>query len=156
MVYVRINEGTTCGVCRVVTFDPTIAHTCVSLYVSPAMGNLQSSFAQGIATGFVGQMINYTQFAGLYKVSKEILDATPGAMDYVFPSERANAVGVWDNTDPSVNNWRFMVYIVWLWKQLDSFEQFNKLKQDRKESLEACTQRLLEHIRNVELEEGQA
>ena len=120
------------------------------------LGGLVHSVATGLATGLTTTLTK-VQFEHLYKVSKELLDQTPNAADYVFPSdERTDPVGVWDHLNPAINNYRFMVYIVWLWKRSDSFEQYCKLKKDRKEALEACIQRLLEHIRNVEFHTGQA
>lgn len=97
--------------------------------------------------------VDRLEFENLTKVCKEILDRTPGAEDYVFPTERADPAGVWDKVDPSHNNFRFMVYIVWLSKQENSVPLYSKLKKDRREPVRACIQRLLSHIRDVELQE---
>lgn len=101
----------------------------------------------------VTQQVDQWEFENLAKVSKEILDKAPGAEDYVFPTGKADPTGVWDELDPSHNNFRFMVYIVWLSKQENSVQLYQNLKKDRRVPLRACIQRLLNHIRDVELQE---
>lgn len=101
----------------------------------------------------VTHQVDGWEFENLTKVCKALLDKAPGAEDYVFPTGKADPVGVWDELDPSHNNFRFMVYIVWLSKQEDSVQLYQKLKKDRRVSVKACTQRLLKHIRDVELQE---
>ena len=141
---------------------------CVSLYRSLGMGNsVPQSASDGPESMFVGMLahlgmvamsheVNRLEFEQLAKVCKEILDRTPGAEDYVFPTEKADPAGVWDEVDPSHNNFRFMVYIVWLSKQENSVPLYSKLKKDRREPVNACIQRLLKHIRDVELQEEMA
>lgn len=101
----------------------------------------------------VTHQVNEWEFEHLTKACKDILDRALGAEDYVFPTGKADPASVWDEVDPSHNNFRFMVYIVWLSKQEDSVRLYEKLKKDRQEPLRACIQRLLKHIRDVELQE---
>lgn len=101
----------------------------------------------------VTHKVGELEFENLTKVCKQLLDKAPGAEDYVFPTTKADPAGVWDELDPSHNNFRFMVYIVWLSKQEDSVRLYQKLKEDRTVSVKACIQRLLNHIRDVELQE---
>lgn len=101
----------------------------------------------------VAHKVGELEFENLTKVCKQLLDKAPGAEDYVFPTGKADPTGVWDELDPSHNNFRFMVYIVWLSKQEDSVRLYQKLKEDRTVSVKACIQRLLNHIRDVELQE---
>lgn len=129
------------------------------------MGNtvpqLDSSNPAATFLGFFAQLglkavthqVDEWEFENLTKVSKDILDRAPGAEDYVFPTGKADPSGVWDELDPSHNNFRFMVYIVWLSKQENSVQLYQKLKKDRRVPLRACIQRLLDHIRDVELQE---
>ena len=121
------------------------------------MGNLnatseeeESPVVTRAADIFARRIVDRAQFGIVYKLCKEILDKSPGAEDYVLPTQKAEAVGVWDHLQPWVNNWRFMVYIVWLKGQENSFEEFCKLKKERKESFEGCFTRLREHVKNLE------
>ena len=94
--------------------------------------------------------MEYGHYTCLGRLCEHLLAETPGGEDYVWPQDNADHLKVWDELEPHINNWRFIVYIVWLRKQSEPFPKFCKLKVERKEALEACTRRLYEHVRHDE------
>ena len=127
------------------------------------MGNIATSFSseapiEQAATPMIDALINrllakgveYGQYVFLGKLCEDLLAKTPGGEEYVWPSANPDNVKVWDELKPHINNWRFIVYIVWLRKQPEPFAKFCKLKVERKEVFEACVRRLLEHVKHDE------
>ena len=127
------------------------------------MGNITTSFSSEAPTEqavaplmdahvnrLLAKGMEYGQYACLGKLCEDLLAKTPGGKGYVWPGANPDNVKVWDELKPHINNWRFIVYIVWLRKQPESFAKFGKLKVERKEAFEACVKRLFEHVKHDE------
>ena len=127
------------------------------------MGNVYTSFSSeapseqviaplvdGFAKGLLSAGMDFGQFTCLHKLCVEILEKNPGGEDFIWPRREVNHVKVWDEVQPHINNWRFIVYIVWLKKQSDSFAKFCRLKAERKEAFDACLKRLIKHVKHDE------
>ena len=64
-----------------------------------------------------------------------------------------DAIVVWDEVDPTLNVYRFMVYILWLWNQPRAYGKFALLRQERPESWKKCLASLKLYRKGYESEE---
>ena len=49
-----------------------------------------------------------------------------------------DATAVWDHLEPTGNVFRFLVYIMWLYKQPRAYAKFALLRQERGDEFEKC------------------
>ena len=59
-------------------------------------------------------------------------------------NQDCDATKVWDHLDPTENVFRFMVYIMWLYKQPRAYRKFALLRQERGDELTKCLAALKE------------
>ena len=127
------------------------------------MGNVHTSFSsespleqaltplvEGFANHLLVKGMEVGQFVFLSNLCEEVLDKTPGGRDYVWPERNCDHLKVWDELSPTENNWRFVVYIVWLKKQPESFVKFCNLRAERKEAFDTCLKSLVDHTKHDE------
>ena len=136
---------------------------CCVICVWLEMGNVQTSFSsespleqalsplvEGFSHHLLVKGLKMGQFMFLCNLCQEVLDKTPGGHDYVWPLRDCDHLVVWDELSPTENNWRFVVYIVWLKKQPESFVKFCNLRKERKEGFDTCLKNLIDHTKNDE------